>query len=83
MKKIRSAFARFRLLGSLLALALMLSALAVTPARAEVCDDICSGWNSQVGCTTCNRCCVYDDGHYVCVPKIDRDCGTGGPGLLD
>lgn len=83
MKKVRSTFARFRLLSSVVVLALMLSALAVTPARAEQCGDICSGWNSQVGCTTCNHCCVYDDGHYVCSPKSDRDCGTGGPGLLD
>jgi hypothetical protein len=26
---------------------------------------------------------VYDDGHYVCTPKSDRNCGTGGPGLIE
>ena len=82
MKKFRNTLARFRLLGSVLALALMLSALAVTPARAEICDNICSGWTAQLGCTNCNYCC-YDNGVTVCKPKSDRDCGTGGPGLLD
>ena len=80
MNKIRSTLYRFRLLTSVLALAVLLSALAVTPSRADtICDDICSGWNNVVGCTTCNHCCVYDDGHYVCTPKYDRNCGTGGP----
>lgn len=83
MKNFRSTFARFRLLSSLFTLALMLSALAVTPVRAEICEDLCSGWNNVVGCTTCNHCCVYDDGHFTCTPKNDRDCGTGGPGLND
>ena len=83
MAKVRSTFARFRLLSSIVALALMLSALAVTPTHADTCDDICSGWTKQAGCTSCNTCCVRDDGSYYCVPKNDRDCGTGGPGLLD
>lgn len=83
MKKIRSTFARFRLLSSVLALALMLSALAVTPASADQCDDICSGWTAKDGCTTCNTCCVRPDSSYYCIPKSDRDCGTGGPALPD
>lgn len=82
MKNFRSTFARFRLLSSVLALALMLSALAVTPARAEICDDICSAWDIQHGCTSCRHCC-YDNGTTVCKSKNDRDCGTGGPGLIE
>ena len=83
MKNFRSIFARFRLLSSLMALAVLLSALAVTPARADVCDNICSGWTSSGGCDTCNYCCVRPDSSYYCIPKNDRDCGTGGPGLID
>jgi hypothetical protein len=81
MKNIHSVFARFRLLSSVMALAVLLSALAVTPVRAEECDNICSGWNVKDGCVTCSRCCVYPDGHYTCNPIIDNNCGTGGPGL--
>ena len=83
MKNFRSTFARFRLLSSVMALAVLLSALAVTPVRADVCDNVCSGWSSSSGCTTCNYCCVRPDSSYYCMPKNDRDCGTGGPGLLD
>ncbi len=82
MKKIHSTFSRFRLLTSILALAMLLSALAVTPARAEpICEDLCWGWNSIQGCVDCHHCCVYDDGHYTCSGRTgNRDCGTGGPG---
>ena len=83
MQNIRSTFARFRLLSSVIALAVLLSALAVTPAHAEQCEDICSGWTKLSGCTNCNHCCVYDNGKYTCNPKNDSDCGTGGPGLLE
>lgn len=83
MKNFRSIFARFRLLSSVMALAILLSALAVTPAHAEVCADICSGWTSTGGCDTCNHCCAYGKDDYQCTPKNDRDCGTGGPGLID
>ena len=83
MKKFRSTFARFRLLSSVMALAVLLSALAVTPVRADLCDWVCSGWSSTSGCTTCNFCCVRPDSSYYCEPKNNRDCGTGGPGLLD
>jgi hypothetical protein len=83
MKNFRSIFARFRLLGSVMALAVLLSALAITPVRADICDNICSGWTSTSGCTNCSYCCVRPDSSYYCVPKNDRDCGTGGPGLND
>ena len=83
MKKIRSTFGRYRLFSSVLALVLMLSALAVTPVGAgKICDDICSGWDVKNGCTTCNRCCV-ENGTTTCEPRIDNNCGTGGPGLAD
>lgn len=82
MKNFRSTFARFRLLSSVMALAVLLSALAVTPAHAEVCDDICSAWDIEHGCTSCKHCC-YDSGTTVCKPIKDRDCGTGGPGLIE
>ena len=83
MKSFRSTFARFRLLSSVLALVVLLSALAITPAHADQCEDICSGWSKLQGCTNCNRCCVRPDGSYYCNPKTDKDCGTGGPELLD
>jgi hypothetical protein len=84
MKEIRNFLSRFRLLGSLLALAVMLSALSVTPVRAEICEDACWGWNVQQGCTDCHRCCSYDDGHYTCSePTGNKDCGTGGPGYIN
>jgi hypothetical protein len=85
MKKIRTTLYRFRLLSSLLVLVLMLSALAVTPARADtICEDLCWGWNVKNGCVDCHHCCVYDDGHYTCSGNTgNNDCGTGGPGLPD
>ena len=84
MKEIRNVLSRFRLLGSLLALAVMLSALAITPARAAtICENGCSGWNVTQGCTNCNHCCSHDDGSYECTPVSDTDCGTGGPGLIN
>jgi len=83
MKNIRSTFAHFRLLNSVLLLVLMLVALAVTPAaRASECDWVCSGWDVKNGCVTCNYCCVAADGTYKCEKKDNKDCGTGGPGDL-
>jgi hypothetical protein len=80
MKEIRNVLSRFRLVYSLLALAVVLSALAVTPARAEtICEFACWGWNSVQGCTNCHYCCSYDDGSYTCPGRPgNRDCGTGG-----
>jgi len=83
MQKIRSIFARFRLLNSVMALAVLLSALAVSPVRAEkICDDICAGWDVKNGCTRCNHCCV-ENGTTTCEAKNDNDCGSGGPGLAE
>ena len=81
MTKFRSIFARFRLLTSVMALAVLLSALAVTPVRADkVCDDLCWGWDAKNGCTNCNHCC-YDTmtGTTTCAKIVNSDCGTGGP----
>ena len=79
MQKIRSILACFRLLTSVMALAVLLSALAVTPARAEkICDDLCWGWTAKSGCTNCQHCCV-DNGTITCKAKADNNCGTGGP----
>jgi len=77
---IRSTFARFRLLNSILVLILMLIALKVTPAvRASGCDWVCSGWTAQSGCTNCSWCCVESSGKFSCETKQNNDCGTGGP----
>jgi hypothetical protein len=84
MKNIRSILYRFRLLSSVMALAVLLSALAITPVEAAViCDNLCSGWDVKNGCTRCNHCCSFDNGSYTCAPIQDSDCGTGGPGLAD
>lgn len=85
MKNIRITLSRFRLLSSLLALAVLLSALAVTPTRADtICEDLCWGWTAKSGCTDCHHCCAYDDGHYTCSgPTGNNDCGTGGPGEIN
>ena len=86
MKNIRSTLSRIRLLSSVLALVISLTALAVTPSRAgghvaPICDDLCWGWNVDVGCTDCHHCCSYDDGSWQCSgPTGNTDCGTGGPG---
>jgi hypothetical protein len=79
MQNIRSILTRFRLLTSVIALAVLLSALAVPPARADrICDDLCWGWTAKSGCTNCNHCCV-ENGNITCAKKADSDCGTGGP----
>jgi len=85
MKNIRSTLSRVRLLTSVLALAMLLSGLAVTPSKASpICDDLCWGWNVKTGCVDCHHCCAYDDGSYSCGGATgNTDCGTGGPGLAD
>ena len=77
MQRIRLIFARFRLLNSVVALAVLLGVLAVTPVRAEpeICDDLCWGWTAASGCTNCQHCC-YSNGKTTCTKKIDIDCGT-------
>ena len=84
MKEIRNFLSRFRLLGSLLALAVLLGALAVTPARAEtICENGCVNWSKGLGCIECQHCCSYDNGSYDCHAISDNDCGTGGPGEIN
>jgi hypothetical protein len=83
MKEIRNFLSRFRLLSSLLALAVLLGALWITPVRAAtICEDGCWNWNSVQGCVNCQHCCSYDDGHYTCIGHSDTDCNTGGPWLF-
>jgi len=84
MKEIRNVLSRYRLLGSVLALAAVLSALQVQPVRAEICEDACWGWNVKQGCTDCHHCCSQDNGTYSCSGPINNnDCGTGGPGNIE
>lgn len=79
MQKLRSISSRFRLLTGVMALAVVLSALAVTPVRADkVCADLCWAWNAKTGCTNCQHCCV-DNGVIICRGKTDNDCGMGAP----
>ena len=79
MKNIRSIFARFRLLNSVLLLVLMLIALKVTPVvHAEGCELMCWGWTAKSGCTDCNRCCA-EAGKFTCTRVVNNDCDTGGP----
>jgi hypothetical protein len=82
MNKIRDFFSRFRLVYSLMALAVLLSAIALTPVHAQECVKGCWNWNASTGCTQCMICCVHDDGSFQgCVDSEDNDhdCGTGGP----
>ena len=80
MKNIRSTFARFRFLNSLLLLVLMLVALKVTPVvHAQGCDWVCSGWTAKSGCTNCSWCCVKSTGGFTCEKVVNNNCGTDGP----
>ena len=83
MKQIREFISRFRLIGSSLALAVLLGALWVTPVRAEICEDGCVNWNVSQGCVNCQHCCSQDNGSYTCTAVTNKDCGTGGPGGID
>ena len=74
MKKIRSVLSRYRLLTSVLALALALGALAYTPATAQdmlvdggwSCQFMgCINWQNNV-CIAAQECCVNTDGRYYC-----------------
>ena len=68
--KTRKILFRFRLLINVLALAVALSALYLSPVAANPpgreCDGGCISWDIQHGCVVCQTCCVYNDGHYVC-----------------
>lgn len=86
MTKIRDVFSRFRLIYSLLALAVLLAAINITPVRADTWVRGCWSWNIKDGCTDCESCGVHDDGSFIgCVSTEDNDhdCGTGGPGHID
>jgi len=81
MRAISRLVHRYRLVGSLAALAVLLAALAVKPARAEACERGCWSWNAIQGCVDCHICCVYGE-YYNCDTTVnDHDCGTGGPGI--
>lgn len=86
MKQLREFLFRFRLVGSVVALAIMLTALALTPVQADpsvICENACWSWNVWEGCTDCHVCCVNTGtGEYDCsLTTISKDCGTGGPGI--
>jgi hypothetical protein len=67
----------FRLVTNILALALTLGALAVTPVAADdfeleggtwTCEASCWNWNAQNGCTDWHECCSNTDGRWFCRP---------------
>jgi hypothetical protein len=68
--KLQSVTSRYRLLSSILALALMLVALAYSPspglAQGEVCDGGCINWSQQNGCTGYLACCAWGPDDYQC-----------------
>jgi len=77
MKKIRNVLSRYRLLISMWALVIMLGALAVRPAAADIgllCEDDCWAWDVNNGCTSCNWCCTDRQGHYSCIPEDVSNC---------
>ncbi len=81
MKKMRNLLARYRLMTSILALLLLLGALAVTPANADVepvmdmnCSGGCINWNKADGCQQCMYCCVYSDGSFWCRQEAGWAC---------
>jgi hypothetical protein len=78
MTKMRAFLFRYRLLNSLLALALLVGALAVSPAKADIapiCSTGCINWSQEAGCLDCQTCCSYSDGSYSCSDNLhDRVC---------
>ena len=70
MKTIRSLLARYRLLTSVLSLAVMLGALYSSPVAMAAMDCElmgCVDWNAQTGCTVYSYCCVdFSSGSYAC-----------------
>jgi hypothetical protein len=69
--KIQSVLSRYRLLTSVLALALALGALAYSPQpalAAPECQEMgCVEWSVQTGCTATMFCCTgFSDGGYLC-----------------
>jgi hypothetical protein len=81
MKKIRNVLYRYRLITSMLALVLLLAALVVTPAQAEIapiedmnCSGSCINWTQQDGCKKCLYCCSYSDGSWWCKEEPGYNC---------
>lgn len=72
MKKTDSVLRRFRLLFSVLALVVALTALYFSPpvsanVPSRECDGGCIAWDATNGCTTYQVCCVdTDTGSYQC-----------------
>lgn len=81
MKKIRSILSRNRLMTNVLALALLLGVLAVTPAKGDIvplndmtCYTGCVNWTKQDGCLECTHCCSWDDGSWRCWEEDPSHC---------
>jgi|GEM_PF-1229350 len=74
MNRIRSLLNRQRLMTSMLALGLVLGALAIPPAEADIgtiddsktCAYGCVGWDAGRGCYNCQFCCSWSDGSWAC-----------------
>jgi hypothetical protein len=71
--KLRSIASRYRLLSSVMALALALVALAYSSPAAfaqhkpgMLCEEGCVNWNAEQGCIQNMLCCSYSDGSYEC-----------------
>ncbi len=68
MNRIRSLLNRHRLMTSMLALGLVLGALAIPPAEADIgtiddsktCAYGCVGWDAGRGCYNCQFCCSWE-----------------------
>ena len=84
MKKIHRFLSRYRLITSILALAVLMGALAVTPAEADgpQCEPGCIDWIKGIGCIDCQFCCVWPDGSYSCIHDYD-DTWCGGTGGIN
>ena len=68
--KLTSLLSHRRLLFNVLALALAVSALVLTPTASAVgviCDTGCVAWDAQNGCTRYLSCCVASPEDWACV----------------
>ncbi len=83
MKKIGAFLSRYRLINSLMALAFLLCALAVTPVNAgsgedggsaPVCSAGCVNWIQGVGCFDCLTCCSSAMGYRCTHDYNDSLC---------
>jgi hypothetical protein len=68
--KIASVLSRYRLPVNVLALALALSTLALSPVAAQddgiICDEGCVAWDIENGCTRMLSCCVRSPDDWAC-----------------